>query len=152
MSAVTTTPETVLSDSLTNVRRVTGADWGLLLIRVMVGVVFLFHGLPKLFGGHDQFAGFLAMLGIPLPGLNAWVAGITEVVGGVALITGFGLRVMAVPLVATMLVASFVAHGQAFSIQSGGMEYALTLGAVVAGLALTGAGRLSLGALVRRAG
>ena len=133
--------------------RVTTLDVGLLLIRALPAVVFMFHGSQKLFGmfggpGIDGFAGMLAQMGIPLPGLNAYLAASAEVFGGLLLLLGLGTRIAAVPLAVTMLVAALVVHGAAFSLQHNGMEYALTLAVVTAGLGFTGAGRLSLDAVL----
>ncbi len=125
-------------------------DLGLFLIRALVGVVFVFHGSQKLFGlfggpGIAGFAGWLESLGFPLPHVNAILAGSAELVGGLALLTGVGLRVLSPALVGTMLVAAFTAHS-GFDVTKGGMEYPLTLAFVVAGLGLTGAGRYTLAA------
>lgn len=130
-------------------------DLGLLLIRALVGVVFVFHGSQKLFGlfggpGIAGFAGWLESLGFPLPYANAVLAGSAELVGGLALLTGVGLRVLSPALVGTMLVAAFTAHS-GFDATKGGMEYPLTLAFVVAGLGLTGAGRYTLAAPFRAA-
>jgi putative oxidoreductase len=123
-------------------------DLGLLLIRTMVGVVFVFHGSQKLFGafggaGMEGFTGFLTQLEVPYPALNAYMAAMAEFAGGLALILGLGTRFVAIPLVVTMLVASFTAHRGAFALPSG-MEYSLSLAVISAGLGLTGAGRWSL--------
>ena len=120
------------------------ADLGLLLIRAMVGVVFVYHGQGKLFGGLDGFAGHLAGMGVPAPQLAALLAALSEFVGGLVLIAGVAFRWTLWPLVFTMMVAAFKAHAGKFSIQDGGMEYALTLGVVVLGLALTGPGGLAV--------
>ena len=79
--------------------------------------------------------------------LNAWLAAGVEFVGGLALLLGFGVRVLGLPLVITMLVAAFTAHS-GFSAQSGGMEYPLTLAALTATLTLTGPGHFSLATLL----
>ena len=126
----------------------TRQDLGLLAMRLMAGTVFVFHGAQKLFGwfggyGLDGTAGFMEQLGLPLPFLSALLAGLAEFVGGLALISGLGVRLSAAPLAFTMLVGAFVAH-DGFSIQSGGMEYALTLAVFAAGLGLTGPGSLVL--------
>lgn len=132
-------------------------DVALLMIRGIVGVVFLFHGSQKLFGAFDGpgiagMAGFNESLGIPFPVLSAWLASLTEFAGGAALLTGVGQRLISVPLAFTMLVASFVAHGGAFSAQAGGMEYPLTLTIIVAALGIAGPGSLTvLNALANRA-
>ncbi|MFG0330114.1 MAG: DoxX family protein [Phycisphaerales bacterium] len=132
-----------------------GAQAGLLVARVLPGVVFVFHGSQKLFGAFDGpglagFAGYLDALGVPAPALNAAVAASVELVGGLALLTGVGQRIVAAPLAFTMLVAAFLAHGGAFDAGKGGMEYPLTLAFVVIGLGLTGPGRLTLATLARR--
>lgn len=119
-------------------------DLGLLLIRVMVGVVFVYHGQGKLFGGLEGFAGHLEGMGIPAPGLAALLAALAEFGGGLVLIAGVLFRWALWPLVFTMMVAAFRAHAGKFGLQDGGMEYALTLGVVVVGLILTGPGAYSL--------
>jgi putative oxidoreductase len=124
-------------------------DVGLLFIRVMLGIVFIFHGSQKLFGlfggyGIEGTAGWMGSIGIPFPTVNAILAGGTEFFGGLLLITGIMARLAAIPLMFTMLVASFVAHGSAFDIQKGGMEYPLTLAVVLLGLALIGPGNIAL--------
>jgi putative oxidoreductase len=131
-------------------------DTGLLAMRVMIGVVFVFHGAQKLFGlfggyGIDGTAGFMDSLGIPFPTLSAVLAGGAEFFGGLALITGFGQRLMSIPLVFTMLVASLTAHS-GFGAQSGGMEYPLTLAVMSAGLGLLGPGRFTLAGAFSRLG
>ncbi|MBK8101109.1 MAG: DoxX family protein [Planctomycetes bacterium] len=125
-------------------------DLGLLLLRAMLAVVFLWHGSQKLFGlfgGHgiDGTAGWLGSIGVPLPTLSAILAGASEFGGGVALATGLAFRLTLPPLVFTMLVAAFVGHaGKGFDVQNGGMEYPLTLAVAVTALILTGPGRMRL--------
>jgi putative oxidoreductase len=136
-------------------RTVRLADVGLLLIRVMLGVVFVYHGSQKLFGafggpGLEGFAGFMTKMGLPMPYLQAVLAGSAEFFGGLALLLGLATRLAVVPMVVTMLVASFMVHGKAFSVQNGGMEYPLTLAVVLVGLGLTGPGALALDAVLRR--
>lgn len=133
--------------------RIRNPDLGLLLIRLMVGVVGLFHGSQKLFGlfgGHgiDGFAGYLGALGIPAPGLSAWLAALSEFVGGALLALGIVPRLAAAPFLFAMLVAFFVAHGGKFALQQGGGEYALTLAVVLLALIFTGPGRYTVPALL----
>lgn len=127
-------------------------DTALLLIRLVLGVVFVFHGSQKVFGAFDGpgiegFAGYLASLHVPLPTIGAWLSALTELIGGLSLLTGFGLRIMAVPLAINMAVAVITVHHGAFSVQNGGMEYPLTVGVTIVALGLAGAGRFSLDAL-----
>lgn len=131
-----------------NQNAITRNDAALFAIRLMVGVVFLFHGAQKLFGsfgGHgiQGTAGWMESIGIPFPVVSATLAGATEFLGGLALVSGVGLGLLSVPLTFTMLVAAFTAHS-GFDVTSGGMEYPLTLAVVVAGLGLQGPGRLAL--------
>jgi putative oxidoreductase len=126
----------------------TRTDLGLLSLRLMIGFVFAFHGAGKLFGwfgGHglEGTAGFFESLGIPFPFASVVLAGATEFFGGLLLMLGFGVRLVAAPLAFTMLVASFSAHGGAFSAQAGGMEYSLTLAVAAAALGLLGPGRFA---------
>ena len=123
-------------------------DLGLLALRLMAGSVFLFHGAQKLFGafggpGLEGFAGYLESLGVPAPGASAFLAAAAELVGGLALVTGLGQRLLALPLTVTMLVAAFTAHS-GFAASAGGNEYPLTLAAVALALGLTGPGRFAL--------
>jgi putative oxidoreductase len=122
-------------------------DLGLLLLRAMLAVVFLFHGAQKVFGwfgggGLEGMAGYLDSLGMPLPFVGAVLASGTELVGGLALLTGRFQRLLAAPLAFTMLVAASTHSG--FAAQTGGMEYPLTLAVAVIALGLTGPGRLVL--------
>ena len=123
-------------------------DTGLLLARLMLAVVFVFHGAQKLFGlfggyGIEGTAGFMESIGMPFPVASALLAGGAEFFGGLALMSGLGQRLFSVPLVFTMLVAAF-SVGQGFDSQQGGMEYPLTLAVVTAGLGLLGPGRYAL--------
>lgn len=122
----------------------------LLLLRGIIGSVFVFHGSQKLFGGLDGFAGYLTSLGVPFPQLNALLAAGTEFFGGVALIVGLGTGFVSIPLVITMIVACYAHSAAGFDSQKGGMEYPLTLAVVTAGVGLLGAGRFSLDTVLSR--
>jgi putative oxidoreductase len=125
------------------------ADLGLLVLRVMIGLVMALHGAQKLFGAFDGpgISGatqFFDSLGIPMPGVSAWLAALTEFVGGLLLIFGPYARLAAIPLTFTMFVAAITAHGDAFFLKKGGMEYTLTLAAGCICIALAGPGRFAL--------
>jgi putative oxidoreductase len=127
-------------------------DFGLLLIRLIVGAVFIFHGGQKLFGlwdgpGLGGFATYLDQLGVSQPALCAVLAAAAEFGGGLCLISGLWVRIAVIPMAATMAVAIALVHPNAFALERNGMEYPLTLAVVLLGLAFTGAGRLSLGNL-----
>ncbi len=79
-------------------------------LRILLGFSFLYHGLPKLAGGHAGFMGMLQKMGMPAPDLLAWLVGLLEVVGGIALILGAFVSIFTVLLVIEMLVAMFTVH------------------------------------------
>ena len=84
----------------------------LLLIRLWWGWSFFLTGKGKLLN-LDKTAGFFTDLGIPMPKLNAIVAGSTECFGGLLLLAGLFSRVVSVPLIFTMLVAYATADQEA---------------------------------------
>ena len=120
-------------------------DLGLLVIRLWFGVVMAVeHGISK-FGKIEMFAGGLASNGVPAPELMAWLAALTETLGGLFIALGFLTRPAALGLVVTMCVAAFVEHAND-PFQK--MEFALLYGFGFLGLALSGPGRLSLDHLI----
>ncbi|MBI1827059.1 MAG: DoxX family protein [Planctomycetes bacterium] len=130
-------------------------DAGLLVIRVMIGIVLIYHGSQKLFGlfggpGIPGFTQFLEKLQVPAPHIGAVLAACTEFFGGLLILTGLILRVVAVPVIFNMLVGFFTAHKGVFDSQKGGGEYPLTLVIVTLGLLLTGPGRWSVNEWIRR--
>src|SRR5207302_29118 len=56
------------------------------------------------------FAGMLGSLGVPAPAMTAWLVGLAEVVGGLALIAGAFVAIASVVLIIDMLVAMFMVH------------------------------------------
>ena len=87
------------------------SDFGIVLLRVVIGVVFVMHGWQKLFVyGIPGVTNVMDQLGIPFPYLSALMATGTELLGGVALIVGLGTRFAALGLAFTMLVATLTAH------------------------------------------
>jgi uncharacterized membrane protein YphA (DoxX/SURF4 family) len=80
-------------------------------IRLFLAPIFILAGMNKL--GHvENVAMWFDSLGIPAPLVMAWLAGLTELVGGVLLIPGLAVRWVAVPLMFTMVVAAGTAHWQ----------------------------------------
>lgn len=127
-------------------------------LRLILGFGFLFHGFPKLGSGHDGFVGMLTGIGVPAPGLMAYVVALVESLGGLALIAGAFVAIVSIPLIINMLVAMFTVHlpnGFSFMHVTGmgpeGMEFGMPGFEVnllyIAGLAalmLMGAGALSV--------
>ncbi|EHY87338.1 putative membrane protein [Saccharomonospora azurea NA-128] len=103
------------------------------------------HGLQKfLEWGIDGTAASFEQMGVPLPGVSAWIAALVEIVGGAALLIGVALPVAGVLLAAVMLGALFMVHlGQGFFASGGGIELVLLLAATALALGLNG-GRYSV--------
>jgi putative oxidoreductase len=125
----------------------------LLLLRVAAGLPLLFHGTQKLFGwfggdGFSGFAGYLESLGVPFPTASAYLAGASEVGGGLILLTGIGFWVLP-PVIFTMLVAAATSARNGYDVGRGGAEYPLTIAVMLVALALTGPGSF-VSALARR--
>lgn len=134
----------------------TNESWGLLTLRVPVGIIFLAHGAQKLFGwfggyGLEGTGGFFAGLGLE-PGLFlALLAGSAEFFGGLALIAGFLVRPAAAALAITMLVAIFAVHFEGgLFLANNGYEFALALLAASVALLIEGGGRLSVDGRIAR--
>ncbi len=79
-------------------------------LRILLGIAFLYHGLPKFVGGHAGFVGMLQKMGLPAPEFWAWLVALVEVVGGIALIVGAFVSIFAILLIIEMLVAMFMVH------------------------------------------
>jgi len=70
------------------------AKWGMLPLRIVVGLVFLMHGAQKLFiFGLGGTADIMGKLGLPLPGLCAVIVIAVELLGGLAILLGLFTRV-----------------------------------------------------------
>jgi putative oxidoreductase len=126
----------------------TNESWGLLVLRLATGTIFIAHGLPKFGLGGDrglaELAGWLGSIGIPLPMLNAIMLASSEAIGGAMLIIGFMTRFAAATQVIAMLVAVFLVHYSHGLAGAGGYQWALLLGAAAFVLMMDGAGRLSV--------
>jgi putative oxidoreductase len=81
----------------------------LFVIRLYWGWQFFLTGKGKLMN-LDRTAGFFTNLHIPMPKLNAVVAGSTECFGGLLLLLGLGSRIVTVPLIFTMVIAYLTAE------------------------------------------
>jgi len=84
----------------------------LLLLRLYLAPIFFFAGLHKLEGIDGVIAWFGSEQGLnlPFPALMAWLATLTELVGGILLLLGLGIRLISIPLSITMCVAVFAVH------------------------------------------
>ena len=127
-------------------RKPMNADCAKLLLRIAVGAVFLNHGLMKFKMGMAGVTGFFAGLGIPLPGVMApFVSGL-EVVGGLCLILGLGVRLFGLMLAFDMLVA--IATAFHWKVSKAELESMLLASSLA--LAFMGAGAYSLDAVLMK--
>ena len=123
---------------------------GLLIIRLVVGVLFIGHGAQKLFGwfggyGLKGTGGWFESIGMK-PGITmALFAGLAELIGGILFAVGFLTPLAALLIAGTMIMAIVKVHApNGLWATSNGYEYNLTLLAVAIGVALTGPGKYAL--------
>jgi putative oxidoreductase len=129
-------------------------DLGLLIIRVVIGALFIGHGAQKLFGwfggyGLKGTGDWLASIGLK-PGVTmALFAGLAELVGGLLFTLGLFTPLAAVLIAGTMIMAIAKVHGaHGLWATQNGYEYNLTLIAVVIGVALIGPGSYAIDAFL----
>lgn len=77
--------------------------------RVLLAALFLPAGISKI-AGFEGTVGYIASVGLPLPAVAALLALVVEILGGLALLAGFGTRIAALALALFTLVASFFFH------------------------------------------
>ena len=127
-------------------------DTGLLVLRVIVGLLLVGHGAQKLFGwfgggGLASTAWFFRSVGYRPARLMAGFAGGAELVAGTAFTIGLGMPVVAAAVLAVMLNASVAVHNRNDRLAlKGGYGYPLGMATVAAALGFTGAGAASLDA------
>jgi len=130
------------------------AALGLLILRLGAGLVFFLHGWQKLFGQDISFVKeMLTMAGWTLPDWLLWLVALVELVGGIALLTGFFARSAGFVLALEMLVAIILFHArEGFFIVAVpnvplafGFEYHAILIASLLCVGLGGPGRWALG-------
>jgi len=124
-------------------------DRGKLVLRVVLAVLILFHGVSKLFKGVDFISGMLVKAG--LPGAFAYLVYIGEVVAPLLILVGVFTRAAALVVVINMIVALLLVHTSQFFTRNDTGGWALELQGMYLGtavaIALLGAGRYSLGGI-----
>jgi putative oxidoreductase len=119
-----------------------------LLARITVGVVFVTSGWGKVHN-LDKVTEFFTELGIPAPAFQAVFVSYVELVCGAALLLGLFTRLVAIPLMCTMIVAIITAKAEEIAGVAdllGTVEFAYV--AMLFGVALMGPGKVSLDALL----
>lgn len=134
----------------------TQAGWDALALRVPVGIIFAAHGAQKLFGwfggyGLEGTGAWMNSIGLTPGVVMAFLAGAAEFFGGLALILGFLTRPAAAALAFAMLVAIFSVHFEnGLFMSNNGYEFGLALLAASVSLLFSGAGKVSVDALISR--
>ena len=120
-------------------------DYGIAILRIALGVMFLAHGLLKvLVFTLPGTAGFFESVGFP--GFAAYIVAPAEVLAGVALIVGFRTRLVAAATIPLLIGALSVhaGNGWVFSSANGGWEYPAYLVVAAIAQALLGSGALAV--------
>ena len=121
-------------------------DYGILIIRIGIGVMFMLHGYPKLLGGAamwEKIGGSMSNIGIHFaPTFWGFMAAFAEFAGGLCLVLGFVFRPALAMLIFTMFIAGFMHYtkGDGF----GGYSHALESAIVFIGLFIAGPGKYAL--------
>lgn len=116
---------------------------GLLIIRIVVGAAFIYHGYTKI-AGLTGTVGFFGQMGIPA--FITYLVVIAEFFGGIAILIGLYTRIAALAIGVVMIGAIVLVH-----LERGGIELPLVFLATTLGLAFLGAGQYSIDAKQERA-
>lgn len=121
-------------------------DAGLLILRIGIGCMFIYHGFPKIFGGPQMWTnvGLMAMPGLGIkfaPAFWGFMAGFSELVGGILIIFGLFFRIACALLLITMATA---AHMQLTSRGMLAASQPIEDGILFLSLILIGPGKYSL--------
>ena len=130
------------------VHRFHNPDAGILLLRIALGIVFIYHGWMK-FSAMEPTIGFFASLG--LAPIFAYITATAEVAGGLAFLAGIFARYAGVVLTVMMAAAIWLVHiSNGFNVANGGYEFALVLMLGSAAIVTFGSGAYSLAAYLRK--
>ena len=141
--------ETTTSGSCASSLLATGL--GTLLVRVMMGIIFIYYSGQFLFGlfggqGMHTFTQMLASDHLPLLPTTVWayLAGITQFFGGILIIVGLLSRIVSVVLILNLIGIIWVSYAGGF----GSIDFQLSLIAISGLIILSGPGMLSADALI----
>ena len=119
---------------------------GLLILRIGLGIMFILHGYPKVFGGPEKWAEVgtaMQHIGISFaPMFFGFIAGVTEFFGGLFLLLGLFFTPSTILLIMVMIVATtkHISSGDPFAFYSHSIE----MGIVLLSLVLIGPGKYNL--------
>jgi len=130
-------------------------SFGLLVLRLVVGLTIAAHGSQKLFGvwggsGMNGWTQVVQRLRMRPARPLAWIAAVSEFGGGLLLALGLLSPLGSLAIIGAMLVAIATVHlSKGFWVTKGGFEFNLTLIGASAALAITGPGAYSLDSALR---
>ncbi len=125
---------------------------GLLILRLILGVVFLAHGVKHALG-REKTTNWFRSIGFKAPGFQWMASTATELGVGVMLVLGLGTSLAAAGVIGIMSVAFWTVHRPAGFFITGfmkegidveGYEYVLTLALAAAAVGIAGAGEYSI--------
>ena len=125
-------------------------DWGILILRLGIGIMFVVHGLQMAFGlfggpGVNGFSKMLSDLGFTPAMFWSYVASYTVLFGGAFLILGVQARIAAALLLIFILTAGVKVHlSKGFFLSNGGFEYTFVIASACLALILLGAGKYNI--------
>jgi putative oxidoreductase len=120
-------------------------DVALLVLRLALAAVLLYHGVPKLMNFGATVAAFQSM-NIPAPTLTAGFALLSEVIGGLLILLGVAVDIAGLLVIVDMVGAIATVHwANGFDFTKGGWEHPFTVLAMALALALAGPGDYALG-------
>lgn len=130
------------------------AQWGLFIVRVMLGIVFIAHGSQKVLGlfGGTGLEGFVKWIGgYGVPSWLAYLGAFSEFTGGILLLLGIAAELGALLVIPVMIGAVTLVHwGHGFFVQNKGFEYPLSLIFFALAIIVGGPGKYALWDLCRR--
>lgn len=119
---------------------------GLLIIRIGLGVMFIFHGVPKLSGGPEHWekiGGAMKVVGISYaPAFWGFMAAVTETFGGLLLMIGLAFRPVCILLFINLIVAAVMHFSKGDGLQ--GAAHAIEDAIMFLGLIFIGPGLYSI--------
>lgn len=120
-----------------------------IIIRIMVGAVFLSEGIQKFLYAEKLGSGRFAKIGLPNPGFLGPFVGSFEILCGILILMGLFTRLAAIPLFTIMIVAISATKAQLLAdngfwsmLHDSRTDWAMCLGSIF--LFIKGAGKWSL--------
>jgi len=142
-------PQLLLDPTLFGPVTIESAALASLALRLVLGIIFIVHGFPKLIGeGPQQTADFLRSLRIPAPVLIAVFVGTLELLGGIFLIMGY-----LTSLIAALFALEMIGTTLAVKLRQGlvgGYEFDLVIFAAAIALVFLGGGTYSVDGFIIR--